>query len=184
VWTHIHCDLKIFSEILFQIQYLYSAKIPFSAFFHLSNLIFDEDNMLNLNKTILTGHVGKDPEIKFTPTGKKVARFNIATGVTYKKPDGTQVTKTSWHIVEAWGKKADIAETYIKKGMHVLIEGTLDYKVYEKNEITIKTAYIHPISIIMLDKKKMEEDPSFIQTDEDQFSPEETAELNEEDYSD
>lgn len=77
-----------------------------------------------MNKIILIGHVGKDPENKTTTTGKSVTKFSMATN-----DYGT----TSWHYIEAWDKTADLADKYLKKGSMVAVEGRVKYSVVEKD---------------------------------------------------
>ena len=77
------------------------------------------------NKVQLIGNLGNAPEIKATSTGKKVARFSIATNEVYKNAKGERVTETQWHNLIAWGKVAEIAEKYLAKGSEVAIEGKL-----------------------------------------------------------
>ena len=77
------------------------------------------------NKIQLIGHLGNAPEIKNTESGKKLARFSIATNESYCNPKGEKITETQWHNLIAWGKVADIAEKYLAKGTEVAIEGKL-----------------------------------------------------------
>ncbi|MFY7878669.1 MAG: single-stranded DNA-binding protein, partial [Lacibacter sp.] len=73
------------------------------------------------NKVQLIGHLGNAPEIKTIESGKKLARFSIATNETYRNAKGERVTETQWHTLVAWGKVADIAEKYLNKGKEVAI---------------------------------------------------------------
>ena len=68
------------------------------------------------NKVQLIGHLGNVPEIKNTESGKKLARFSVATNENYRNAKGEKVTETTWHNLVAWGKVADIAEKYLVKG--------------------------------------------------------------------
>jgi single-strand DNA-binding protein len=77
------------------------------------------------NKVQLIGNLGATPEIKTLDSGKKMARFSIATNENYRNAKGEKVTETQWHNVVAWGKVADIAEKYLTKGKEVVIEGKL-----------------------------------------------------------
>ncbi|ANH83917.1 single-stranded DNA-binding protein [Niabella ginsenosidivorans] len=83
------------------------------------------------NKVQLIGNLGNAPEVKATTTGKKVARFSIATNEVYKNAKGERVTETQWHNLVAWGKVADIAEKYLEKGREVAVEGKLVNRRYE-----------------------------------------------------
>lgn len=77
------------------------------------------------NKVQLIGNLGNAPEIKNTEKGKKLAKFSIATNETYYNAKGEKVVETQWHNLIAWGKVADVAEKYLKKGSEVAIEGKL-----------------------------------------------------------
>src|SRR6187431_344814 len=77
------------------------------------------------NKVQLIGNLGKAPEVKNTESGKKMARFSVATNESYRNSKGDKVTETQWHNLIAWGKVADIAEKYLAKGTEVAIEGKL-----------------------------------------------------------
>ena len=77
------------------------------------------------NKVQLIGKLGNAPEVRNTESGKKLARFSIATSETYRNAKGEKVTETQWHNVIAWGKIAEIAEKYLGKGTEVAIEGKL-----------------------------------------------------------
>ncbi len=78
-----------------------------------------------INKVILLGNLGKDPELKYTPQGTAVAKFSLATGDRYKDKDGNWQDRTEWHNVTAWGRTAEIVGEYLKKGRQVYIEGSL-----------------------------------------------------------
>jgi single-strand DNA-binding protein len=78
-----------------------------------------------INKVILLGRLGKDPEVKYTPSGTPVAKFTIATNDRYKDKDGQWQDRTEWHNVTAWARTAEIAGEYLKKGGQVYIEGSL-----------------------------------------------------------
>jgi single-strand DNA-binding protein len=86
------------------------------------------------NKVQLIGNLGNDPEIITLDSGKKLAKFSVATNETYKNKDGEKITDTQWHNVIAWGKTADIIETYVSKGKEVAIEGKLTSRSYETKE--------------------------------------------------
>jgi len=78
-----------------------------------------------INKVILLGNLGKDPELKYTPQGTPVAKFSLATSDRYKDKDGNWQDRTEWHNITAWGRTAEIAGEYLKKGRQVYIEGAL-----------------------------------------------------------
>ena len=79
----------------------------------------------SVNKVILVGHLGKDPEVKYTPSGTPVAKFSLATNERYKDKDGNWQDRTEWHNITAWQRTAEIAGEYLKKGSQVYIEGRL-----------------------------------------------------------
>ena len=74
---------------------------------------------------IIVGNVGKDPEMRYTPSGQAVTSFSVATNRQYTTGNGEQVKETVWFRVTTWGKQAEICNTYVKKGMKVLVEGRL-----------------------------------------------------------
>ena len=82
------------------------------------------------NKIQLIGNLGNAPEVKTTESGKKLARFSVATNESYRNAKGEKVTETTWHNLVAWGKVADIAEKYLGKGAEVAIEGKLINRSY------------------------------------------------------
>jgi len=85
------------------------------------------------NSVQLIGRLGKDPEVK-TFGDKKKAAFSIATTDTYKNANGEKVEDTQWHNLVIWGKLADVAEKFLKKGNEVAIEGKLVHRVYETDK--------------------------------------------------
>ncbi len=81
--------------------------------------------MKSVNKVILIGTLGRDPEIKYTPSGTAVANFSLATNERQKDKDGNWGDRTEWHRIVCWQRLAEIAGEYLKKGRHVYIEGSL-----------------------------------------------------------
>ncbi len=86
------------------------------------------------NKVQLIGNLGNNPEVKNTETGKKLARFSIATNEVYRNAKGEKVTETQWHNLVAWGKVAEIIEKYLVKGSEVAVEGKIIYRNYNDKE--------------------------------------------------
>ncbi|MCK7589661.1 single-stranded DNA-binding protein [Subsaxibacter sp. CAU 1640] len=86
------------------------------------------------NKVQLIGNLGNDPEIINLESGKKLAKFSIATNESYKNAKGEKVTDTQWHNVVAWGTTAKIAESYLTKGKEVAVEGKLTSRSYETKD--------------------------------------------------
>ena len=105
----------------------------------------------SLNKVMLIGHLGKDPELKYTPSGVAVATFSIATSEQWKDQDGNQQEKTEWHNIVAWRKLAEIVGEYLKKGKKVYIEGKLQTRTYEKDGVKRYVTEIVADQLIMLD---------------------------------
>jgi len=105
----------------------------------------------SLNKAIIIGNLGSDPEIRTTAGGTRVANFSVATGRTWTGRDGQQQEKTEWHRIVAWEKLADIAEKFLKKGERVYIEGEIEYGSYQdKDGVTKYTTDIRAREMIML----------------------------------
>lgn len=90
--------------------------------------------MAGVNKAILLGNLGKDPEIRRLDDGRAVANFSIATSESYKNKAGERVTNTEWHNVVLWSPLAEIAENYLKKGSQVYIEGKISNRSYEDKD--------------------------------------------------
>jgi single-strand DNA-binding protein len=86
------------------------------------------------NKVQLIGNLGNTPEIITLESGKKLAKFSLATNENYKNAKGEKVTDTQWHNIVAWNKTAEIIEKYLEKGNEVAIEGKLTYRSYETKE--------------------------------------------------
>ena len=83
------------------------------------------------NKVQLIGNLGNDPEIINLDSGRKLAKFTVATNESYKNDAGEKVTDTQWHHVIAWGKTAEIIEKYVTKGREVAVEGKLTHRSFE-----------------------------------------------------
>ena len=91
--------------------------------------------MAGVNKVIIVGNLGKDPEVKFMPSGEAVANMTVATSDEWKdKQTGEQKSKVEWHRVSMFGKLAEIAGEYLKKGSKVYIEGSLRTRKWQNNE--------------------------------------------------
>ncbi|MCS6823725.1 MAG: single-stranded DNA-binding protein [Cytophagaceae bacterium] len=90
--------------------------------------------MAGVNKVILLGHLGKDPEIRTLDSGKKVAKFTMATTETYKNKNGERVDKTEWHNIVFWGPVVDVIEKYLNKGRQVYVEGKITTRSYDDKD--------------------------------------------------
>ncbi|MBD3863294.1 MAG: single-strand DNA-binding protein [Olleya marilimosa] len=86
------------------------------------------------NKVQLIGNLGQDPEIINLESGKKLARFTLATNESYKNTNGEKITDTQWHQIVAWGKTADIIEKYVVKGKEVAIDGKLTTRTWQDKD--------------------------------------------------
>lgn len=99
--------------------------------------------MASVNKVILVGNVGRDPEMRYLPTGQAVANFSIATSSRRKnKQTGETIEDTQWHRVTAYDRLGEIAGEYVKKGRPVYVEGRLKYGSYDKDGVTHYTTDI------------------------------------------
>jgi single-strand DNA-binding protein len=87
-----------------------------------------------VNKVILVGNVGKDPEIRHLEGGLSMARFTLATSETYKNKNGELVTNTEWHNIVAWRQLAELAERYIKKGRQLYVEGKITTRQWDDKD--------------------------------------------------
>lgn len=88
-----------------------------------------------INKVILVGHTGGDPEMKYTQSGTAIATVSLATTNVRKDKDGQQVEKTEWHRIKFFGKVAEIVGEYVKKGAQLYVEGRIEYGSYEKDGV-------------------------------------------------
>ena len=114
--------------------------------------------MPSLNRVQLIGRLGKDPEGRFTPTGKKVASISLAVGQRWKGTDGSVKEQTEWVNIEAWGRIGEICQQYLQKGRLVFIEGRLKTDRYEDKGETKYFTKVVATSMQMLEKKAEEDD--------------------------
>jgi single-strand DNA-binding protein len=96
-----------------------------------SRLILRYTPRMSVNKAILVGRLGRDPETRFTSGGQAVANFTMATDETFKDRAGERQKRTEWHRIVVWGKLAEITQQYLKKGMLVYIEGRIQTRQWE-----------------------------------------------------
>jgi len=87
-----------------------------------------------LNKVMLIGHLGKDPEMRYTPSGRPVTTFTVATSRSWNTVDGERHQETEWFNIVAWGNLAEICKQYLTKGQQVYIEGRLQTRRWEDKE--------------------------------------------------
>lgn len=90
--------------------------------------------MASLNKVMLIGNLGKDPEVRYTTSGQAVASFSIATSEKFKNRNGEMEERTEWHNVVLWGRQAEIAGEYLAKGRTVFIEGRLQTRKWQDKD--------------------------------------------------
>ena len=90
--------------------------------------------MAGVNKVILIGNLGKDPEVKYLDSGVAVANFSLATSESYKNKEGERVNQTEWHNIVLWRGLAEVAEKWLKKGSSVYIEGKIKTRKWEDKE--------------------------------------------------
>lgn len=86
---------------------------------------------MSVNKAILVGHLGKDPEVRFTNTGSAVANFSIATSEVWNDREGKRQERTEWHNIVVWGKQAELCGQYLAKGRQVYVEGGIRTRSYD-----------------------------------------------------
>ncbi len=121
--------------------------------------------MPTLNRVQLIGRLGKDPEGKFTPTGKKVAHFSLAVSNRWKDKSGETKESTEWVNIEAWGRLGEVCQEYLKKGSLIYIEGRLKTDKYEDKGETKYFTKIVAQSLEFLDKKPAEEPMQAVEED-------------------
>ncbi len=90
--------------------------------------------MSSVNKAILVGNLGRDPEVRFTPSGRAVAKFSIATTERWNDQDGNRQERTEWHNIVVWGKQAETCGQYLSKGRQVYIEGSIRSRQYDDKD--------------------------------------------------
>jgi len=96
---------------------------------------------MSVNKVILVGRLGRDPETRYTGSGQAVANFSVATDESYKDRNGERQKRTEWHKIVVWGKQAEIAQQYLKKGSLVFIEGRIQSREWQDKEGQKRTSF-------------------------------------------
>ena len=111
----------------------------------------------SLNKAMLIGNVGQDPEIRTIPSGARVAQFSVATSRRWNDKNGQQQEKTEWHRIVAWEKLVDIIERYVKRGDRIYVEGEIEYRQYQdKDNVTKYATEIRAREVVLLGGKSGE----------------------------
>jgi single-strand DNA-binding protein len=96
---------------------------------------------MSVNKVILVGRLGRDPETRYTGGGQAVANFSVATDETYRDKNGERQKRTEWHKIVVWGKQAEIAQQYLKKGSLIFIEGRIQSREWQDKEGQKRTSF-------------------------------------------
>lgn len=134
----------------------------------------------SLNKVMLIGNLGADPEIRYSANGLAVASFSIATNESVKDSDGNMKERTEWHNIIAFGKLAEICGDYLKKGQKIYIEGSIRTRSYDdKNGIKRYVTEIYANDLVMLSSGKGIESSrtESSKTDNDKTEPESEDDL-------
>ncbi len=125
--------------------------------------------MPTLNRVQLIGRLGKDPESKFTPTGKKVAHFSLAVSNRWKDKNGETKESTEWVNIEAWGRLGEVCQEYLKKGSLVFLEGRLKTDKYEDKGETRYFTKVVVQTLEFLDKRPAEEPMMAVEEDAGEY---------------
>ncbi|MGB6429895.1 MAG: single-stranded DNA-binding protein [Candidatus Acidiferrales bacterium] len=104
---------------------------------------------MSVNKVILVGRLGKDPETRFTSGGQAVCNFTMATDETYKDRNGERQKRTEWHRIVLWGKLAEVAQQYLKKGHLVYIEGRIQQRQWDDTKTNTKRTSFDIVGNVM-----------------------------------
>ena len=122
-----------------------------------------------LNRIQLIGRLGRDPETRSTPTGKKVCHFSLAVNRHWRSAEGEAKEATDWFNVEAWGRLGEVCQEYLSKGSLVYIEGRLQVDQYEKEGEKRTASKVVAQTMQMLDRKPGEEEPVPPSPEEEEF---------------
>lgn len=109
---------------------------------------------MSVNKVILVGNVGRDPEVRHLDKGVAVARFSLATTENYTSKTGEKVSNTEWHNIVAWRGLAEVVEKYVKKGSQLYIEGRLRTRDYDKDGVKHYATEINADTMQLLGKRE------------------------------
>jgi single-strand DNA-binding protein len=134
--------------------------------------------MAGINRVILVGNLGKDPEIMTFENGVKKATFSLATSESYKNKEGVKVDQTEWHNIVLWRGLAEIAEKYLRKGHQIYMEGKIKTRSYEQDGVKKYITEILGDNLMMLGGKRDTGDGSAVQAGETNLSlPSESPEV-------
>jgi len=133
-----------------------------------------------LNKVQIIGHLGKEPEMRYTPSGKPVTTFSVAVSRSWNSADGERHSETEWFNVVAWGNLAEICKQYLTKGQQVYIEGRLQTRRWDDKEGAKHTSVeVVANEMMMLGDRK---DHNNTQSSSESVTPEHTPETNEDEF--
>ena len=125
-----------------------------------------------LNRVQLIGRLGRDPEGKFTPTGKKVTHFSVAVSNRWKSKEGETKEYAEWINIEAWGRLGEVCQEYLKKGSLIYLEGRLKTDKYEDKGETKYYTKVVALALQFLDKKDKEEPVMTVEEDAGEYEAE------------
>jgi single-strand DNA-binding protein len=121
----------------------------------------------SINKVILVGNIGRDPDIQTTNGGTKVAHVSLATSRRVQR-NGNYEERTEWHRLTMWDRLAQLAEDYVRKGDRVYVEGRIEYDSFEKNGVTIPTAEVQVRELVLLGSPRGNGSESDVDAGEDE----------------
>jgi single-strand DNA-binding protein len=128
--------------------------------------------MRGLNKVLVIGRLGRDPEMRYTPSGRPVTTFSVATSRTWTTSEGERRVETEWFNIVAWGSLAEICKQYLTKGQVVYIEGRLQTRHWDDNEGNKHTSVeIVANEMIMLSEKRESDETPVAEVPEDEEFP-------------
>lgn len=114
----------------------------------------EESSLMSINKVILLGRLGGNPELRYTPGGAPVCNFSIATNESWKDKEGARQERTEWHHIVVWGKSAESCQEFLHKGSQVFIEGKLQTRQWQDKEgQTRSTTEVQAMSVQFLDSR-------------------------------
>jgi len=118
-----------------------------------------------LNKVMIIGHLGRDPEMRYTPTGRPVTTFSVATNRNWSSADGEKHSETEWFNVVTWGNLAEFCKQHLKKGQQIYVEGRLQTRRWDDSEGTkhVTVEIVANEAVILGDRKEISQ-PQSIET--------------------
>ncbi|MBE0408269.1 MAG: single-stranded DNA-binding protein [Anaerolineales bacterium] len=124
-----------------------------------------------LNKVMIIGHLGRDPEMRYTPSGRPVTTFNVATNRTWNSSNGERHTETEWFNIVAWGNLAEICKQYLSKGQRIYVEGRLQTRHWEDSDGNkhSSTEIVASEMIMLSDRQNSNHSSEDFEVEEDEF---------------